>query len=72
MRVCVLLVLVLTFVMCRAAATVCCAHCRVLLPTDLQDLSKDDWMNIPDANDISHKRRKTDKMKELCVPTSNP
>jgi len=35
---------------------------------DLQDLSKDDWMNIPDANDISHKRRKTDKMKELFMP----
>ena len=38
------------------------------LSADLQDLSKDDWLNIPDANDISHKRRKTDSMKDRFMP----
>lgn len=35
---------------------------------DLQDLSKDDWLNIPDANDISHKKRKTETVKDRFMP----
>jgi len=35
---------------------------------DLQDLSKDDWLNIPDANDISHKKRKTESVKDRFMP----
>mmetsp|Transcript_23097 Transcript_23097/g.56930 ORF Transcript_23097/g.56930 Transcript_23097/m.56930 type:complete len:966 (-) Transcript_23097:92-2989(-) len=34
---------------------------------ELGDLSKDDWLNIPDANDISHKKRKAPE-KERFMP----
>jgi len=35
---------------------------------DLQSLSREDWVSIPDANDISHKKRRVDSMKDRFMP----
>uniref|UniRef100_A0A0C3UDZ0 PRP1 splicing factor N-terminal domain-containing protein n=1 Tax=Guillardia theta (strain CCMP2712) TaxID=905079 RepID=A0A0C3UDZ0_GUITC len=35
---------------------------------DLQSLSREDWVSIPDANDISHKKRRVDTMKDRFMP----